>query len=89
MPDLCNVVGCSKLRNRDDVRMFRLPKISKLYKNPELLELAKRRQLAWLQAIRKTDAMKSKDFKVCSRHFITGMYKFFYAVSNLLHLPFS
>lgn len=73
MPDLCNVVGCSKLRDRDNVRMFRLPKIKKRYKNPELIDLASRRQLAWLQALRKTDATKSKDCKVCSRHFISGM----------------
>lgn len=73
MPDTCAVIGCSVV-GKNGVRLYQIPSAPSKCKDSDFVELVNKRNLAWIQALgRRADTCNSKLWKVCGRHFISGM----------------
>ena len=86
---ICAVYGCSKRSGRDkNVSFYRLPALNK-YQGRKNYELRLKRRAGYLAAIgRKNIAPKSlKNWRVCSRHFLSRKPAGLYDVANPDWLP--
>lgn len=71
MPEKCAVLGC-KIEKKPGTSFYRIPGVPA--KRLEMVDLAKERIEAWIKAIgRETGKGKTTHWKVCNRHFISGM----------------
>ncbi|XP_074039069.1 uncharacterized protein [Leptinotarsa decemlineata] len=74
MPITCIAVGCGSRNNRDKVRFYYVPTVSKHKFLTNTNELSRKRRALWLAAIKRDDLIDSKIKyqKVCSEYFITS-----------------
>lgn len=76
MPLTCLVVNCGKRSNRDNVHFYSVPAILNNKFLTHKNELSAKRRALWIAALKRDDLSeaKLKNQRVCSEHFITGMY---------------
>ena len=65
----CCVVGCGTRSDRENVRLYRIPKVIKKKKH-----LSERRRREWPAAINRKKTIGSLDnARICSSHFVSGV----------------
>ena len=73
MPVSCMVINCSKRAKRDKgIKFFRIPAVIK-HQGPQMEELSDERRRLWKKAI-SVDREFTEFDRVCSCHFVNGMY---------------
>lgn len=72
MPDNCAILGCPVYRS-PGIGLYKIPVVSTRTSQPELIGLAQQRAQAWLAAINRTDNSNPKNWRICERHFISGL----------------
>ena len=93
----CAVINCRNRSDRCDghtsntnVSLFRLPAVTDRY-GKEDFELRKKRLAGFLAAISRDDidpnSLEGHDYRICSRHFLSGKLASLYEVTNLDWLP--
>ena len=86
---ICVVVGCSKRSDRDkDFWFYRIPAVSD-HQGTEDFDLRKRRRDGYLAAISREDLDYNSlgNYRICSRHFITGKPTSLYETTHPDWLP--
>lgn len=73
MPAFCYIEGCGKRGEKDNVKFFRIPSVTNLYREDLNYSSRKRRQV-WLSAIKHQDFSESMqtNARICSEHFVLG-----------------
>ena len=73
MVKTCCVAGCSSRAGKEkDIKFYSIPGVNER-RGKELRELSIRRRTEWLSRINRKDWAPSKNARVCSVHFVTGM----------------
>ena len=69
----CCVAGCSSRAGKEkDIKFYSIASVNER-RGKELRELSIRRRTEWLSRINRKDWAPSKNARVCSVHFVTGM----------------
>jgi len=70
----CCVVGCSNRGGRDrGVSFYHIPAVLE-HQGEKTFELSSKRRQEWLARINRKDWVPSKNVRVCSDHFVSGMF---------------
>ena len=86
---ICAVYGCSSRSGRDKlISFYRIPAVS-FHKGQQDYELRKKRRAGFLAAISRRDveAESLNNWRVCSRHFVSGKPADLYDITNPDWLP--
>ena len=70
----CCVVGCSNRGGRDrGVSFYHIPAVLE-HQGEKAFELSSKRRQEWIARINRKDWVPSKNVRVCSDHFVSGMF---------------
>ena len=70
----CCVVGCHRRGGREKVCFYKIPSATDPRESKDSMELLCRRRELWINRIGRKDWNPSKYSRVCSDHFISGIF---------------
>ena len=86
MVNFCAVIGCGKRSDRDkEISFFRIP-AEITHQGEKTQEFSEKRRRLWLARIHRGDFKPSNHTRICSVHFVTGIYRYIYIIFIYIYI---